>query len=146
MPTLENVTDIPVTVTVFNLGVSPALKAKTSDPIVALDTDSDMVEHMRTCSLTYPEGEGLPLPPNQSLTSGSGITTHTIVRHLSDEQRKDVVVNKTKRLIVLGGVKYSGVRGGEYETIYCYAWNPGSLNANIFPWGSVNECPCNRMN
>jgi hypothetical protein len=146
MPTPETVTDVPVTVAILNVGASPALNPIVSDPIVGLETDSEVIEHMRTCSVFYLEGEGTPLPPNQSLSNagstGTGVTTHTITRHLSDDERKDVVINKTRHLFVLGGAKYTGMRGGEYETIYCYIWNPDSMKGNVFPW---SVCSCNRM-
>jgi hypothetical protein len=134
MPTPESIRDIPITVVMKNVGVSPALKVIGSDPIVGLESDSYVAEHLRTCSVSYPSAEGVPLPPNQS--------THTITRTLSEDERKDVVINKTKHLIVIGGVKYSGVRAGDYETTYCYIWNPESLAGHTFPW---SDCPCNKM-
>jgi hypothetical protein len=142
MPKPEDFINVPVTVTIYNLGVSPALKEIHSDPVIGLDTDPETIEHMQTCSVTYPKSEGVPLPPNQSSANASGITTMTITRHLSEDERKDVIINRTKRLVVFGGVKYSGLRGAEYETIYCYSWNPQSLNENSLPWSS---CSCNKM-
>jgi len=142
MPTPENIREIPVTVYILNIGVSPSLNTINSKPIVGLETDSDVIEHTRTCSFNYPEGAGVPLPPNQSFTTGSGITTPTVTRTLSDDERKDVIIKKTKHLMVLGGVKYSGVRAGDCETTYCYIWNSESLGGHTFPWTS---CPCNKM-
>jgi len=142
IPTPESVRDIPITVVMTNVGVSPALKVLGGDPIVGLQSDSYVVEHLRTCAVTYPNAEGVPLPPNQPLTNGAGITSHTITRTLSEDERKDVVINKTKHLIVIGGVQYSGVRAGDYETTYCYIWNPDSLTGHTFPW---SDFPCNKM-
>jgi hypothetical protein len=141
VPTLETIGEIPVTVGILNIGVSPALQVVNSEPIVGLETDSEVGEHMRTCSFTYPQQEGLPLPPNQSFTNGSGMTAHTITRTLSDEERKELI-SQTKHLVVLGGVKYSGVRAGDYETTYCYIWNPESLKGHTLPW---SNCSCNKM-
>jgi hypothetical protein len=142
MPTVDNLRELPVTVYAWNVGVSPALKTVLSEPIVGLNTDASIVEHMRGCSVTYPEAEGAPIPPSQSFSNASGITSLTVTRTLSDDERKDVAINKTKLLVIFGGVKYSSVRGGAYETIYCYTWNPDSLARNIFPW---MNCGCNKM-
>jgi hypothetical protein len=146
MPNPETVADFPVTVALINVGVAPALHPIASDPVVGLETDAEISEHMRNCSILYQGGESAPLPPNQPLKDlakdAAGMTTHTITKHLTEDERKDVIINKTRHLFVLGGIKYSGMRGGEYESTYCYIWNPESMKANVFPW---SMCTCNRM-
>jgi hypothetical protein len=144
-PMTADFTDVPVTIGAGNFGNSPAIDAVLSEPVIGLNTDSNIIERLRTCTFTYPEnGFRNILPPSQ-LARGVGVTAHTVTRILAADARRDVI-NHTKHVFVVGGIKYTGVRGGNYETTYCLMWNPESAtDPRNLAWSSGPECPCAKM-
>ena len=138
---IKEITEIPITVRINNVGVSPAVKEMHSEPLVGLDTDSNVVEHLRTCKVQYPEVTANGIVPSNQFIKDVGLAA-SAHRHLAKDVQKDVMVTQTKHIIVFGGVKYSGIRGGDYETVYCYLWDVNSLTKNVYPW---HICPCNSV-
>jgi hypothetical protein len=65
-------------------------------------------------------------------------TAHS--RFISDDERKLIIARK-ENVVVFGGVKYSGIRGGDYETKYCFKWNPEVLtDPRNAPWSTCDYC------
>jgi hypothetical protein len=87
------------------------------------------------------------LPPGQGQAlnnggNGTGVTAFDAHRYLAEDARANVFVKKTSHIVVFGGIKYTGLRGAEYETIYDYIWDPDSLKSTVVPY---HIGPCNTV-
>jgi hypothetical protein len=126
----------------INVGTGPALNVSPSQPEIAIDADSGVVDRVNKYTFDYPPSSGDFLAPTtgQNQIVNALVTVET--RFIQDKEREFILQGK-EHVILFGGIKYSGMRGGNYETTYCYILNGQSIgNKNILPW---SPCPCQRM-
>lgn len=138
---------LDVTVSFVNVGSAPAVKMTNTVPLVAVKQDPGVGEQIEKCKFSYPtpKEEHYLAPFGAMGIAQAAVTVSS--RFISDAERAFILDDKGEGahedIVVLGGVKYSGVRGGDFETAYCYIWNPKSMsNTAFYPWSS---CSCLRM-
>jgi hypothetical protein len=133
---------LDVTVSFVNVGSAPAVKVTNTVPLVAVEQDPGVSEQIEKCKFSYPPQQREHYLAPYGAMGVSQAATTVSSKFISDAERAFILDDK-EDVVVLGGVKYSGVRGGDFETTYCYVWNPKSVSSNAFyPWST---CSCLRM-
>src|SRR4029077_20175908 len=135
---IEKFHSLKITIGEMNLGNSPATKETHSPSYIAVDSDSGIADKVSKCAFKY--GPGSATLPVGNTSNGIGQTIGSVEsRFITDEERDNYILTGKAHIIIFGGIKYSGTKGGEYETRYCYIWDPASAsNLNILPWHT--EC------
>lgn len=124
--------DMEVTVLMQNASAFPAVNVVNSIPKVYMGPDPRTV--IDKCDFAYRSGaKPTYLAP---ANAGSGAvdamqTVHT--DYIYDKSRID---NGIDTVVVYGGIRYSGISGGDFETTYCYMYLP----RGDFRFGTCGGC------
>lgn len=121
-------------VSLNNEGSSPARITERSNPQIVIGENA--LDAIDKCSITYYKDNTI-LAPRTSNPRGSPGITLTAARTpiLTDEQIAQIYKNRNYRVAIYGGVKYTGPRGGQYLTQYCYLFVPTGM-----PIGACGTC------
>jgi len=134
--------EFPITMDLYDAGTSPAIRVIASTPEILITKDAGVAEKIKNCSFSYEGHSEMAIPPG--IPNGTFLpTVHS--RFISDTERDESILLRIEFIVIIGAVKYSGMRGGEFETTYSFAWIPESLsNPNSLPFGHLSDS-CNHM-
>lgn len=121
-------------ITIFNLGISPAVRIIASKPKVMVGPD--VVKKADRCSPSYGnEVLNIALPQqSQQQAMSEDFTLQSVDTGSLAPVEIQKIVAGTVQIVAFGGIKYGGIRGGEFETRYCFVFSPTGM-----PYGS---CGC----
>jgi hypothetical protein len=129
--------DMQITIGAHNASAFPAVGVVYSEPQVFMGTITKATEALKHCEVSYPEGHpalSVLAPATAGAESMQFINTvHT--DYIYDKSR---ITEYLDQVLVYGGIKYSGISGGDFETRYCF----GYLPKGNFRWGS---CTCTSL-
>jgi hypothetical protein len=127
---------MPIDLKLINTGNSPAVDLVNTLPQIEIGPDA--LTKTRACRIDYPNSTPVTLPPNQSQMLG--ISLPVARTPVIDPEEQGRIKAHTDFVVVYGGVKYSGLGGGDFETVYCYLYNPKGI-----PFSPCdNSCPRTR--
>ena len=117
---------LSVSINLLNGGISPAIYT-TNKP--QLHVGANALNIARKCVISYPSsgGRGLIIPMGSNATLASAAILGVVETPvLKDDEIKRINSGEYK-VVVFGGVKYRGVRGGDFLTNYCFIYNPTGI-------------------
>jgi hypothetical protein len=139
----QNFNQIKLTPAYINGGNSPALKVTPSKPRIAIDTDSGVKQEIEKCSFTYVEGSEDFLAPTTGQNQIGNLTQTVETRFIPDKERDEFILTGKEHIVLFGGIKYTGIHGGDYETAYCFSLNGQSLrDPTVAAW---SPCSCKHI-
>jgi len=131
-------TDILVTVHGINSSAFPATHVKFSKTRIEFGTDA--TKKAEACELDYTESQPVVIPPVSALPGGNDMANTTVHSEaLSDTERKRIQ-DGVDKLVIFGGIKYSGVNDEDFETRYCWIYFPTGM-----PMGMCKAAICQSM-
>jgi hypothetical protein len=126
--------DMAITMVISNASAFPALRVVTSTPKIVMATPPQVDSEIGKCEVSYPDDPtGEVLAP---VSAGPSSAEALMTVHTSYIYDKERIKQSTDQVVVYGGVKYSGISGGEFETRYCYTYLP----EGDFRFGPCRRC------
>lgn len=139
---IEKFNTIAITPFMFNAGTSPATGIVLSQPMIDIETDTELDNRLDNCSFKYPD------KPQEDVLApaGSPESRHAIrtvkSRFIPDEERKLIVAGQ-EEIVITGSIKYSGILGGDFVTNYCSILDPATITDHThMPW---HICHCRNV-
>ncbi|MBZ5650936.1 MAG: hypothetical protein LAO18_10670 [Acidobacteriia bacterium] len=132
----ESEHDLQVTISVRNVSAYPATNAIASKTKIWMGATPNADEVIKHCEIEYPPNPikltFAPMSPGV-INFDALNTVHT--DYINDKTR---IQNGIDSVVIYGGIKYSGVNGGEFETPYCYVFLPkGDFRFGTCQCGSI---------
>jgi len=123
-----------ITIIAHNASEFPAVDVVYSERIVVMETKEEVAEKLKHCPKTfsYPPHHGDDLAPASLLAESTRYLPTAQTDDISDKSRIALGIDE---VIIYGGIKYSGIAGGDFETQYCFKYLP----TGSFRWGT---CTC----
>jgi hypothetical protein len=125
-----------ITITLRNFGAFPALNVAFSQPHIWMGPNSESKSEVEHCKIEYPpNARPLTLQPmSPALIQPTALPT-VYTDYITDKER---IKHGTDAVLVYGGIRYTGINSGDFETIYCFTY----LTGGNYRFGS---CDCNSM-
>ena len=120
-----------------NSSQSPAIQVITTTPSILVGDKDTVMGIAKRCALHYPDPSEHPyatLAPVWDVGS-SGAYAPTAISDPIEDKEWQRIKDGIDRIVVYGGVKYSGMKGGDFETPYCYVYIPKGM-----PFGGCGVC------
>lgn len=111
--------DMKITIAMSNASAFPAVDVVNSVPEVFMGANAEDV--IKKCEITYPNIAGTALAPASAGGASQQFLPTQHTSYIPDKQR---IQHYADTVVIYGGIKYSGISGGNFETRYCYRYLP----------------------